>query len=168
MTKEHKDIKTFTELLKEYNKKRQESLPLRMFDFFRYRISFIYKDVRFELKSAWLRVFRGYDNSAVWGHHYWHSEVTAKILRQLAKNKIGCPHEFFDKTKPDKECDAWTKVLIEMAEGFEAAIEMDNTYIENPDGSYNHEETKRKQDELKKKFDRGMELYHKHYLGLWD
>lgn len=135
----------------------------------RYAIPRFFRDIRFRIKEVYLRVTRGYDGEACWSHHSWHSRVIAEILRKLAKDKVGCPVEFFDKKNKKDECAKWRDILIEMAEGFEAATAIDNIeYHVEKKGKFDILESNRKYKQLKEKFDKGMKLYHKMYFNLWD
>lgn len=135
----------------------------------RYAIPRFFRNIRFRIKMAYQRVRYGYDESACWSYHSWHSRITAEILRKLAKNKVGCPMELYDKKNKKDECAKWRKILIEMAEGFEAAEAIDNAeyYVEKR-GKFNHAESNKKYKKLKDKFDKGMKLYHQYYQNLWD
>lgn len=147
------------------------SIPWEVVDFIKYTVPSYFDDTKYEIKLAWQRVYRGFDDSAVWNHHSYHSEQTAKILRMLAEEKVGCPGEMYSESKNGKDsCAKWTKTLIKMAEGFEAATAIDNMefFIEDEDGEYNQKESDKKYKALEKKFHEGMELYHKWYFHLWD
>ena len=55
-----------------------------------------------------------------------------------------------------------------MAEGFEAANSIGNLdYMDlKKEGTAGF--WRKKEEKLKKKFDKGMKLYHKHFFNLWD
>lgn len=135
----------------------------------RYAIPRFFKDTRFRIKMAYQRVKYGYDGESIWSHHSWNSRITAEILRKLAKDKVGCPIELYDKKNKKDECAKWRDVLIEMAKGFEAATSIDNLeYHTEKRGKFDLIESNKKYKELKNKFDKGIKLYHKFYFNLWD
>lgn len=135
----------------------------------RYAIPRFFRDIRFRTKMAYQRVVRGYDDEMIWGHHSLHSRITAEILRKLAKDKVGCPMELYDRKNKKDECAKWRDILIEMAEGFEATTAIDNMeYYVKKRGKFDHIESNKKYKKLKSKFDKGMKLYHQYYISLWD
>lgn len=140
------------------------------YEFFLYGIPRHWTDGRYEIKWAWQRVFKGYDDPSVWSHHSVMSEVTAKMLRELAENKVGCPMDLYDSKNKKDECHKWRSILIKMAEGFEAATAIDNMdwFTDDENGSYDKRESDKKRKALEKKFDTGMKLYHEYYFNLWD
>lgn len=146
------------------------SAPESISDFFRYTIPVSLNDAKHEIKWAWQRVFKGYDDPSVWSHHSVMAKTTTKILRELAENKVGCPMDLYDSKKKKDECHKWKNILIEMAEGFEAATAIDNMdyFTEGVSGKYDKKESDKKRKILEKKFDKGMKLYHDHYFSLWD
>ncbi len=118
------------------------------------------RDGRFEIKMAWQRVFRGWDDTASWSHWSVNAEQTSKQMRQLADNIVGCPGEFFDadKEKDGNQCHRWKETLHKIADGFDAILEDDDLVNALPE----------ERAVLAKKFDEGMELYKKYYRNLWD
>lgn len=63
--------------------------------YFRHPITFI-EDIGREIKWAWQRVFRGWDDRAAWSVDTWMFEILPQILRQLKENKHGIPMFCFD------------------------------------------------------------------------
>lgn len=143
-----------------------QSFFIDIWDFFRYVLPGVCYGWKYEIKFAWQRVFRGYDNSAIWSHHSYHSKQTAEILRNLAENKVGCPANLFDAKNKKDACHKWKALLVQMAEGFEAATAIDNMdYMDMKD---TRKQYMKKHDALMKKFDKGMKLYCENYMSLWD
>ena len=134
----------------------------------RYSIPRFFRDIRFRIKEAYLRAVRGYDDESVWDHYHWAARTNAQILRDLAKNKVGCPSEFFNKKNKKDECFKWKKTLIEMAEGFEAALSIGNLDYMDLEKGGTEAHWRKKEKQLKDKFDKGMNLYHKYFYNLWD
>lgn len=181
MKKENQEVvargtpyKDFFETMKEKDKWKKEhpvlAIPENIKDFFVYTILGRISDGKVKLKMAWQRAIRGFDDSMVWNHHSFHSEYTSKMLRMLAKDKVGCPWGLYDSKTKDDECHKWREILKKMAEGFEAATLIDNMswFTEDKNGNYNKRESDKKRKVLKKKFDIGMKLYHEYYFNLWD
>jgi hypothetical protein len=95
----------------------------------------VFSELYLELKWAWQRVFRGWDDRVIWSLDYYLCEHLPQWLRMLKEDKQGCPVEMFSdpyKTEySDEEFDEakkrWDDLLEEMAQGFEAGKD----YIEN-------------------------------------
>lgn len=134
----------------------------------RYAIPRFFGDLRFRIKESYLRLVRGYDNEMVGGHYHAQSRITAQVLRQLAKTVVGCPGELFDRKNKKDQCLRWKKILIEIAEGFEAANSIGNLDYMDLEKGGTERYWRKKEGELKKKFDKGMKLYHKYFFNLWD
>lgn len=134
-----------------------------------------FRDAKFEIKMAWQRVFRGWDDSQVWSFYHFNSEYTRDQLRLLAKIHVGCPagmcheegyHFYKEEVIGDTgwkegverglKC-KWTETLDEMAAGFQALIDLDNTEVGTPQRM-----------ELEWKIDRMWDLYKQYYFNLWD
>lgn len=56
-----------------------------------------------EIKYAWQRATRGYDDVACWSYDYWFTKMSSKIIKQLADNHCGYPHGLTD--------EKWTEIL---------------------------------------------------------
>lgn len=111
-----------------------------------------------QIKWAWQRVFRGYDDRWHWDLHYELSRVIAENLRWLQKNNHGCPNEFFDMTAKDNECHKWSEILGKMAQGFEAIRKINEDMLFEGD----------EYEKLMEQYNKGMELFVKYYRCLWD
>lgn len=92
------------------------------------------------------------------------------LIRSL-KNGHGCPGEFYDKTKENNECWRWDEVLESMAQGFEASEAISNMkYYKTVEveGGITREIDEVALNNLTDKYNKGMDLFRQHYLGLWD
>ena len=139
-------------------------------------------DWKYEIKWAWQRIFRGYDDTTVWNLHSQISIYLPKILRDLKKIHHGCPSELFDnKAKKNKECHKWENVLEKMANGFDAARKLDeNEYMKKitlkkprkdmfgEDSYTDYKYDKKHYNRLYKEFEEGIELFKRWYFNLWD
>lgn len=131
-----------------------------------YLIPRLIRNAKFEIKMAWQRVFRGYDDAFVWDLHHNFSWLMCEALPKLRKNKTGCPGELYDDSNKDDECHKWSKILLEIENGFKAGKRIgdgDNWgKVGNPDLSL------KKDEEDRKIFENGMDLLKKYYFSLWD
>ena len=122
-----------------------------------------------EVKYAHQRVFRGWDDKAVWSLNYYLAETIPPILKKLKEDKVGVPMEFFDGLPYEDENtysyseesmkiadERWNSVLDEIITGFEIYNELWKT------SSYEEER------EEYKKVERALELLKLHFEDLWD
>jgi hypothetical protein len=144
-----------------------------------WKILCYYKD---EIKYAYQRVSRGYDDKAAWHIGYYLSKTLPPIIRQLKEVGHGFPVRMYEgaenfpisqmelgsidedgnyiETEEEKTAsEKWDKILDEIADGFEAYIKYDEDF------DY---KTPREEDENYKKFQRALELLKEYYEDLWD
>lgn len=128
----------------------------------------IIPEITRHIKYAWQRVFRGWDDTVPWSVDFYLAEEIPLWLDVLKKNKHGVPMMMFHDDDFD-ENDNWSTkrgidelrrkeyedILTEIQEGFYAYIR-----------KCNYEKTNEEED--KKKFDRGMELFVKYFETFWD
>jgi hypothetical protein len=119
-----------------------------------------------QIRYAWQRVFKGYDERVVWGIDYYLTENIPIWLKELKKNNIGVSMQYFDSNdwneeKSDFNDDAMEKALIKqnevldkIIEGFEAQKRIEDEALWKNDPEY---------EELKNKFDEAFDLFHKYY-----
>ncbi len=146
----------------------------------RYAIPRWLKDKWFDIRMAWQRATRGWEDDAWWNFHHIHSARTRDQLRELAKHHCGCPgnlchkpgyhfnknddHGTKDANAHGEKCE-WTEILNEMADGFQAMIDLD----ELPWGEQSHAaDEKGRAYTLHLKIDRGWDLFREYYRNLWD
>lgn len=93
------------------------------------------KQIFREIKWAYQRVYRGWDDRATWGIGYWLSDKVPDILRHMKGSKVCVPARFFEDDEidnPDEHIDAastrydWT--INEIAEGFDILRENANGF----------------------------------------
>lgn len=126
-----------------------------------------------EIKYFIQRGRRGWSDRDAWDIDQYIAEMIPPMVRRIAKNGMGCPQEFYDNTCKNDECHKWNDTLEEIAQGFEAAVQIKNLsrycrWLKTPEGLYDHVYEKGRDKQLAKKFDRGMELFSKYFLNLWD
>ena len=149
----------------------------------KYLIPRKFDDWKYEIKWAWQRVFKGYDDRATWGFDSWVSEYAPKILRDMKSFVHGYPSNSFGKKKKGdiQSVKEWKGVIEKIAKGFDAANSIQNNEymkkvkLKKPrkdmfgnDSYTDYKFDKKKHDKLMKNFDEGMKLFHKYYFNLWD
>jgi len=124
-----------------------------------------------EIKWFIQRGRRGWSDRDNWGACSHLSNVIIGMVENLQKNHCGCPADLYDGTAKNNECHKWDEILEEIKQGFKAHQEIENTgrsvQWNKKDGIYKTELTN-KHEQLAKKFDRGMELFAKYFMNLWD
>lgn len=122
------------------------------------------------IKWAWQRVFRGWDDRAVWSIDYYFANTLPQMIRMLKEKKIGIPVQMFDEEPYEVENKClgynnddmaiaeakWDKILDEIADGFEAYKNIDDVPFLEREKAY------------KEFFDGPFELFKKYYVNLWD
>jgi hypothetical protein len=146
-------------------RERKRSKLMRFYLTTKYKIKEML-DIRYQLrKIKWFiqRGRRGYSDSDVWNLFSYLLEVLVPALEDLQRIKHGCPtvNENEDVEDAFKR---WTEELQVMIDGFKAAQDAEELYIETTLDDYS-----KKYDELMVKFDKGMEMFQKrffHFVGL--
>lgn len=121
------------------------------------------------IKTFVQRGNRGWADSDIWDFDSYLSDIIIAGVRDLKKG-IGCPGGLWDKEAKNKECWKWHEILEEIAQGFEAAKEMNHPRYswEKKDTALQRKIDLEQQKVLTKKFERGMELFGKYFFNLWD
>lgn len=140
------------------------------------------EDWKYEIKWAWQRVFRGYDDRLTWNLNSYLSEYLPKIIRKMTKNVHGYPRSMNRKAKGGfKNVKDWKNVLEKIVKGFEAANKIDRDEhvkkiklkkpkkdIFGKDSYIEYKFDKKCYARLLKEFDVGMKLFKLWYFSLWD
>lgn len=134
---------------------------------------FFLREWYLEVKYFIQRGRRGYSDRDLWDFDSYLSEIIPPAVRHLAKNASGCPGETWDVKQVNNECHVWKEILEEIAQGFEAATQIKSLsrfskWLKTEEGFYDHKVEKEKDKQLAAKFDKGMELFAKYFLNLWD
>ena len=122
-----------------------------------YAIPRFFDNAKCEIKWAWQRVFRGYDDRWYWGldsHLNW---IIPLVTRRM-KDGLGCPSSLWSKNPKDDECRKWHDILEKIAQGFEATEEISVNYLWKG----------KKFEKLDKQRKEGMKLFVKYSDNLWD
>jgi len=116
---------------------------------------------------------RGWADCDIWSFDDYLCGIIPQGLRKL-KNGVGCPSEFYDKKAKNNECHLWDQTLEEMAQGFEAAAFLKTSGFrkmvpskERP-GYYIWETDEEAMKNATVKMKKGLQLFAKHFLSLWD
>ena len=137
-------------------------------------------DWKFEIKWAWQRVFRGYDDRLTWDLHSYISDYLPKLIREMKKMAHGYPSSHTGKSEI-KNIKQWKEILEKIAKGFDAAKKIENTdymkkiKLKKPkkdifgkDSYVDYKFDKKCYNKLNKEFEEGVELFKKWYFNLWD
>ncbi len=123
-----------------------------------YSIPRWFDNMKYEIKWAWQRVFRGFDDRWYWNLDINLSWIIPKCVRHIKKYGMGCPGKLYDKKRKNNECYKWKEILEKIAKGFEAVEKIQN----------NHFWKGRKFEKLDKQYKEGMRLFVKYFRNLWD
>lgn len=132
------------------------------------------RDWYYDIKNFIHRGIHGWAYPDVWDIDDYLARIIPPMVRKIAKDGTGCPGELWDAKCVNNECKPWSDILEEIAQGFEAAKEIKDLrfhfmFKKDKDGKeYTHEYQKEKAEQLAKKLDRGLMLFSKYYLNLWD
>jgi len=124
-----------------------------------------------EIKYFYQRGKRGYSDRDAWDFDDYLSSIIIKGVRDLKENVYGCPGDLYDKDRKNDEYHKWKEILEEIASGFEAAQRIkDMSYMKRvkKDKYYTTEVDEKKAEAMTKKYERGMKLFSKYFLNLWD
>jgi hypothetical protein len=185
--------KTFNNLLDKFKAENKwiKEHPIRGYFItaYRYIRSFIYNspdlpsDLYRKIKRGVQRAYYGYSSEDYWCIHSYHSKVVYGLLRDLKKYKHGIPLIVFSKNAlvdeignfTDKaELEAkrkWDKILDQMIYAYKLNCDIASGDREVYSKNYNTEQIKEFNVlSLKEEHDRvrGMNLFNKYYLSLWD
>ena len=141
-------------------------------EFLRNLFTFRWPSVFKEIKWFIQRGRRGYSDVDTLNINSYLCNIIPLMVRSIKENHLGCPGDVFDAKRVNDECWKWNIILEEIAQGFEAGKDIgDSNYFKvkkYKDIGYEHIIDKKRQAQLTKKYDRGMELFVKHFWGLWD
>ena len=125
-----------------------------------------------EVKYAFQRAFRGWDDTVIWSIDWYLAEMIPIWMRQLKKDTHGIPSMLFREgddevidgiytTKPEameRAGKEWDAIMEAVAVGFES-------YIAKEEYKF---ETKDREVELTRKIEEGLDLFRKYFGCFWD
>ncbi len=123
-----------------------------------YSIPRFFSNAKYEIKCAWQRVFRGYDDSWNWGLYQQLQTIIPKCVRWMKKNHLGCPGNLYDEKNKRDNCWKWKEILEKIAKGFEAKQKISDNYLFKG----------KRFEKLDKQQKEGMKLFVKYFNNLWD
>jgi len=125
----------------------------------------------YQIKYAWQRIFRGWDDRVIWSIDYYLSEMIPIWLKVLKENSTCVSMQFYEtddwdaeknefKDGADEKAKAkYYETLDKVIDGFEAQKRIEDELLWKNDPEY---------DELKKKFNDGFDLFKIYYQTFWD
>ena len=122
-----------------------------------YSVPRFFSDIKYEIKWAWQRVFRGYDDNWHWNLDSRLEWIIPKCVRKMKKG-MGCPQNLYDCKNKRNECKNWHDIFEKIAQGFEAAEKIKTNYLWKG----------KRYEKLNKKYEEGMKLFTEYFNNLWD
>jgi hypothetical protein len=116
-----------------------------------WRLIYSVKNWIFEIKMAYQRVVRGYDDIVIWNFDTCIARQIKEVCFILADTHVGTPKELTDKQ--------WEKILLNISFGF-------GSYIEMRSGMYTLKDKEYKR--LEKEYESGLKLFTKWHRDIWD
>lgn len=118
--------------------------------------------VGYEIKWAWQRVFRGWDDRITWDMSSYFADLIVDVLKRFKEKNNGVPFSMYDESEHDNNgmftdeqdnmaSERWNEVIDEIIEGFQFYIDNDYSQYEDVEG----------------KFKRAFDLFRKHFEDLW-
>jgi hypothetical protein len=115
------------------------------------------REVARELKWAWQRVYRGWDDRVLWSIHDHLIDHLPIWLTWLRDNGAGFPADMTEQQ--------WNEELSRMIAGFEAARKLDDLDWMDIQGK---DEQAAEQQRLSEVFNNGMKSFTEYFFSLWD
>lgn len=123
-----------------------------------YLDKFIYNPKR-EIKYAWQRVFRGWDDTACWGIDDYFLLNFTEILKRFKEKLHGFPISVGSEKK-------WKHLIQQMIDGFEAGKRV--SWATNWEGEHSADEAMLLDRKDTKKLNKSLLLFVKYFDELWD
>ena len=129
----------------------------------------LFMDLMRQIKWAYQRVYRHYDDRVCWSVDYWLDAIMPDILLRLKNTKQGTPIQFYDGLPHDENYnygdegdkiaqERWSEELEKMIAGFLASKKINDLEYE----------TDEEREVLELVFENGMKLFIENYHSLWD
>ncbi len=128
----------------------------------------IIKYVKRQLKYAWQRVFKGYDERVSWQLDYYLAKMIPLWISDIRHAKVpGVPMSFFDEYPHDenyncseedekKAEEKWHRILMEIEYGFQDYLKLDDLEFNDPERK-----------NMEKRFEKAFDLLQEHWNELW-
>lgn len=139
--------------------------PIRTF--FRDSYYFVFWGIPRNIGDAWRsikwgfqRVFRGYDDTAIWSLDNYLTRIALPVLKHYRANKHGIPLiEGMENDPFEKQEAEWNRILDVMINAFQIMHDEDTDFKVRSDEDYK---------ERSRQIEEGLAYFAKHYRGLWD
>lgn len=131
----------------------------------------VFMDAMRQIKWAYQRVFRGWDDKVCWSIDYWLDSIMPDILLQYKQTNHGTSMfcyeddtDFSDMSDEESEraIKKWNYIIDQMIAGFMASRQSDDIEFINKE---QYDKEWKRLENLRKK---GMKLFVEHYHDLWD
>ena len=124
-----------------------------------------------QIKSFIQRGRRGWADEDVWDFDDYLCDIIVDGIKLLKKANHGCPSDLYDASNTNNECAQWESILEEIIQGFIATKEIKGMecikWVKTEKG-LTRELDEELLKHLTKKHERGMELFSKYFMNLWD
>lgn len=114
----------------------------------------LFDEIKYQVKWAFQRVFRGYDDRWYWGLNGELDRIIPKCVRHMKENCSGCPVGYYE----NNDCKEWEDTLEKIARAFEASKEIEDELLYKG----------KKFEKLYKERKEGFQLFVDNYISLWD
>jgi len=123
-----------------------------------------------EIRWAWQRVFKGWDDRIVWSIDWYLAEKIPLWIQRLKETKHGTPFEMFTEQQlsnpegisnedTDIAREKWNVVLDKIILGFESYHKIQEKSLYEKDPEYY---------KLNENYEIGFDLFKNHFKSLWD
>ena len=126
-----------------------------------------------QIKWFFQRGTRGWADCDAWDAYTYLADLIPAMMKELKKGS-GCPSPFFNDMAETGEnpCIEWHKVLDEISLGFQAARDLDHymyrKFVKTEEGNERMGHDYESQENLIKQMRKGLDLFAKYYINLWD
>jgi hypothetical protein len=119
------------------------------------------KDTYYEIKWGLQRMFRGYDDTALWSLDSYLTPIVLPVLKEMRQHCYGLPHNEATVTSFTEE--EWNATLDRMIFSFQYMYDEDHMLNGFHDGAYSAAFWR----DNKEKINEGLTLFGKHFQALW-
>lgn len=117
-------------------------------------------DLKRNIKHSFQRMFKGHDETAIWGLDSYLTDIALPVLKIYRSNGHGYPIlDGFDNETSEEQRQEWNRRLDVMINSFQLMKDEDSDY-DTHDHAYYAAHNKEIQD--------GLNLFAQHYRNLWD
>jgi len=114
-----------------------------------HKYNFVVYVLPFRIKRFWQRGKYGYSDADTWHLSYYLATIIVAGVKAIRERALGFPNNMHG--------EEWEEVLQQIEEGFSAALAIMDYYDIDGDSKL-----------LQDKYEKGMQLFSKHFFSLWD